>query len=366
MLRRVTYVIISFLISLSSYAVCYSYTLKPDSVNDGPYIFNSKNSITVKWIENNRAQRDNIDQENYPGIKRKFNLLNEYNDLTDAQFLKPDHLQSYTGIDSISILSDIHGQYDFYIGLLKSTGIIDNNLNWKYGKGHLVVLGDVFDRGDRVTEVLWHLFGLEKQAEKAGGMVHMVLGNHEIMVLSKDLKYTNDKYLKYEKLFNVEYFDLYSESSVLGKWLRVKPVIISINDVMFVHGGISIDIVHKNMKIEQINRIFSEKIVGEEMKKINEDEDLKFLDNSNGPVWYRGYFNDSKFCESKVDSILNFYSMKHIVVGHTECETINSLFGNKILGIDTGGIMDDHPGEILIYNKGSFYRGFITGKRIKL
>jgi hypothetical protein len=214
--------------------------------------------------------------------------------------------------------------------------------------------------------VLWHLFGLEKQAEKAGGMVHMVLGNHENMVLSHDLKYTNEKYVQYEKLFNIRYFDLYSESSVLGKWLRMKPVILTIDNIMFVHGGTSMEMIKRKLKIDQVNRLFHDKIVGKEVMLINEDEELKFLDNSMGPLWYRGYFNDSKFCENKADSILNFYSIEHIVVGHTECDLINSLYNTKILGIDTGGINEDDPGEILIYKNGSFYRGTISGKRIKL
>jgi len=99
-------------------------------------------------------------------------------------------------------------------------GIIDKNLNWKFGTGHLVVLGDTFDRGDMVTEVLWHLFGLEKQAAKAGGMVYVLLGNHEALVLNKDLSYLNEKYKEVEVISNTNYFDLYSENSVLGRWLR--------------------------------------------------------------------------------------------------------------------------------------------------
>ncbi len=64
-------------------------------------------------------------------------------------------------IDSIGIITDIHGEYSTYLNLLNANGIIDNDLNWKFGKGHLVIIGDTFDRGAMVTEVLWHLFGLE-------------------------------------------------------------------------------------------------------------------------------------------------------------------------------------------------------------
>ena len=50
---------------------------------------------------------------------------------------------------------------------MKSLGIIDKNLNWKFGKGHLVVLGDIFDRGSMVTEVLWHLVWVRKASFKS-------------------------------------------------------------------------------------------------------------------------------------------------------------------------------------------------------
>jgi hypothetical protein len=247
---------------------------------------------------------------------------------------------------------------------MKSLGIVDENLNWNFGTGHLVVIGDSFDRGDMVTEVLWHLFGLEKQALKAGGMVHMILGNHESLVLSKDLRYISDKYIKVEALTGLSYSDLYSKESVLGRWLRYQPAVISINDIIFVHGGLSIDMVHRKLRIEQINRMISDWIFGKEITEVKEVEEIKFIKNDYGPIWYRGFFMDKSFCESRLDSILTFYNTKHIVVGHTVCDDIQPLFDNKIFGIDAG-IGNDQPGKMLIYKEGLFYQGSETGERIK-
>ena len=89
--------------------------------------------------------------------------------------------------------------------------------------------------GDMVTEILWHLYSLEKQAARAGGMVHYILGNHELMVLDEDLRYINEKYKQVEAISGIKYSDLYSENSVLGKWLRSKPVMVTINNIIFVH-----------------------------------------------------------------------------------------------------------------------------------
>jgi hypothetical protein len=365
MKRLLFNLIISSFLLLSISSRCYSEGIYTDTINDGPYIFNVKHKLIIKWIDNNVLTEDFVTPENYPGIKNKFNLLCNYNDLADSYLLKTDYSQSFNSIDSIAVISDVHGKYYTYINLLKANGIIDKNLNWKFGRGHLVVLGDLFDRGDMVTEVLWHLFGLEKQAEETGGKVHILLGNHELLVLGKSLNYINEKYEKVEKISNTRYYNLYSRNSVLGNWLRNKPVMVLINNILFVHGGISIELIHRNLTIKEINQIFSNHIVGRELKDGEETEEQMFLAQSEGPVWYRGYFNDKNFNEKRLDSILDFYGTQHIVVGHTTHRDIQSKFNNKILGVDAG-IGAEQPGGMLIYKNGIFYKGYITGNRIKL
>jgi hypothetical protein len=364
-MRPLFYLLIIFSLDLNSFVVCYSQGSNADIINDGPYIYQTGGKLIVKWVNNNILEEDSIVPGNFPGIKKQFNLSCDYQDLIDSYVMKSIYSQSYRKVDSIGVISDIHGEYNTYIRLLKGVGVIDNNLNWKFGKGHLVVLGDVFDRGDKVTEVLWHLFGLQKQAEEAGGMVHLLLGNHELLVLGKDLRYINEKYRKVEIISNTKYYDLYSDNSVIGKWLRSMPVMISINDILFVHGGISMELVHRDLSIVQINKLFSNEIVGKEIVKNAENEEELFLEEDHGPLWYRGYFNDADFCESRLDSILDFYNKKHIVVGHTSSKEIRSLFHDKILGVDAG-IMNQEPGEMLIYKNGTFYKGYVTGIRIKL
>lgn len=364
MKKHLLYLITGLLISVNVSAI-YRPEASDSLINDGPYIFIVDNELKVKWIENNVFRQDYILPDNFNEIKKKFKLLFTYDDLKHTSFLKPEYGQSYLNVDSIGIITDIHGEFNTYINLLRASGIIDKDLNWKFGKGHLVVLGDIFDRGSMVTEVLWHLFGLEKQAAKAGGKVDVLLGNHELMVLSKDLSYINEKYEKVELISNTRYYDLYSDSTVLGVWLRSKPVMITINDILFVHAGISTEMIRRNLNTEQVNSKFSNKILGKDTQLVNSDEELFFLNEDNGPLWYRGYFRDTSFCESKLDSILKFYGKDHIVVGHTVNKGINSLFNKKILGADTG-IMYRQSKEMLIYKNGSFYKSLLTGKRIKL
>ena len=132
--------------------------------------------------------------------------------------------------------------------------IVDKDLNWIFGGGHLVIVGDIFDRGDKVNEILWLVYELEGQAKEKGGRVHYLLGNHEYMVLYNDLRYIHDKYHISSKLLDLEYDQLYGNNTVLGRWIRSKPTMVKINDIIFTHAGISGDfIAYENFNIENIN-----------------------------------------------------------------------------------------------------------------
>ncbi len=336
-----------------------------DLVSDGPYIFNSKGLLKAKWIKENRLKEITLDHKNFNGFKEEFEFLFDLTDLEESFRVSLDYTQAYSNVDSICVLSDVHGEYSVYLCLLEEMGIIDADLNWAYGRGHLVLLGDVFDRGPQVTEIFWHLFGLEKQAANAGGHVHLLLGNHELMVLSEDLRYINPKYTIVEQITHTKYSDLYSANSVLGNWLRSKPVIITINDILFVHGGISMGVVRKELNIQEINQMFSENITGRLAVEANDNRDQLYLSEDDGPVWFRGYFTDKDFTEQMADSILNFYDVKHIVVGHTTAKGVRSIFDNKIIGVDAG-ISLDLPGQVLLYEDGSFFTGAARGYLIRL
>ena len=123
--------------------------------------------------------------------------------------------------------------------------------------------------------------------------------------------------------------------------------------------------IRRELKIDRINRIFSNQIVGKELSSIEKNEEPAFLNDENGPLWYRGYFTDKSFSESRIDSILTFYEKDHIVIGHTVTKEIESFFDNKIIACDAG-IMYRQPGEMLINSKGTFYRCLSNGKRIPL
>jgi len=87
----------------------------------------------------------------------------------------------WTCVERIVAVGDLHGDYKAFTKILKGTGLIDGELHWIGGKTHLVQIGDVMDRGPDAKKIFDLMMKLEKEAEKAGGKLHMLIGNHEEM-----------------------------------------------------------------------------------------------------------------------------------------------------------------------------------------
>jgi hypothetical protein len=63
------------------------------------------------------------------------------------------------------------------------------NPEWVGGNTVVVQVGDVLDRGDDEIAILILLQKLHKQAEKQGGAVYILNGNHEVLNVSGDFRY---------------------------------------------------------------------------------------------------------------------------------------------------------------------------------
>src|SRR5882724_2110009 len=96
----------------------------------------------------------------------------------------------FTGVDRVVAIGDVHGAYDRFVEILRAASLVDDKGKWAGGRAHLVQLGDVVDRGPDSAKALDLIDRLQKDASRAGGAVHMLLGNHEVMRMLGDLRYT--------------------------------------------------------------------------------------------------------------------------------------------------------------------------------
>jgi len=329
--------------------------------NDGPYIFSQKDQINAYYLCKGQVFKKTLMKESTP---LKLSYCNTSVTLYELNY-QEDNILEYNGDYKIAALSDIHGQYDLVKELLRNNKIINEKGDWAFGNGHLVITGDVFDRGSHVTEVLWLLYKLEQQATEKGGKLHLLLGNHEVMILNGDLRYLHQKYQDVSTKLGFIYDELYSKNSVLGIWLRSKPVLVKINNTLFMHGGFHSTLAEEELTLSFINRIFKKNLVKNELPQPREGWG-KYLHGKNGPIWYRGYFEEKNKCLKKgIDSLLEYYGVDHIIVGHTSQKQIETRHCGRVIAIDAS-MKNGEYGELLFIKGDDMWRGTLTGEKLSL
>jgi len=331
-------------------------------------------------------------------------------------------LPAAAGSERIVAVGDIHGSFDGLTSILQEAGILDADLKWAGGTDTYIQLGDLFDRGLKVREVADLVMRLQDEAAAAGGRVECILGNHETMNLTGFYRDSNPEVYstfvdsksekKRKKLWSavkayrevwgdptdeaakqewmdehplgwVEYTEALAPKGVYGKWLRARPVAVMINDVLFIHGGVSPSVA--GMTVDEINTAVAKEIktfdrarqylvsksllpptasvveVGsmvhlimiEADKDISTDtvrrhaEQLKPIAGINawhmispdGPLWFRGAARwDEELRGEEMAMLLDGIGAKSMIVGHTPAPdgTIRARFSDRVFVIDTG------------------------------
>ncbi|MGB8951530.1 MAG: metallophosphoesterase [Candidatus Aminicenantales bacterium] len=341
-------------------------TVAEDGIQDGPYVFWNGERVHALYICQGQKVEQTFDARDsiqIPGFCNDSPLILT---LTEAPPLpEPD---TFDAASKICAVSDIHGNFKQMIRLLQENGIINDRNRWKWSDGHLIIVGDVFDRGEEVTEALWFIHQLEKEAHRERGRVTFVLGNHEIMVLKGDLRYVHPKYQAVSRKLKIKIPDLYGPESELGRWLRSKNVMVKINDILFVHGGISSELTSRAYSLHSINEMIRNSLDARDYT-VQFNEELNLLYGNKGPLWYRGLVTESQGIplagEEEVNRFLAFYKANAVITGHTIVPTITPSFGGRVYAIETG-ICEGSEGEVLVWEKGQFYRGDVHGRREKL
>ena len=240
--------------------------------------------------------------------------------------------------DKVFVMSDPHGRLDCVASLLQGNNVIDKDLRWNFGRNHLVVIGDIFDRGEDVVQIFWLFYKLQQEAEVAGGRVSMFLGNHEPMVFSNDLRYTKPKYTILARELGMEYRTLFGPQSELGRWIASWNTIGIIGRDLFVHAGLGGDFYRWDLPIPEVNRQMSRAIFMKNADRKAQSDTLNFLYGSFGPIWYRGLVQDEERRKpvdvDTLDLIRARYGVEHIVVGHTIFRDIRTFYGGRVFDVN--------------------------------
>lgn len=345
-------------------------------MNDGPYVFEENDSLHIHYLKGKSITLTKL-PSNTSNLNIRIPAINMNIDIHCGTSYPPEPAE-FPECEKLFCVSDIEGNFQAFNRLLVSNGIIDKQGNWTFGSGHLVCLGDFFDRGQQVTELLWFIYQLEEKAKKQGGYVHFLIGNHEIMNLSGDLRYNHAKYKSTAKLLGKSYNHLYGRNTTLGKWLRSKNVIEKIGNNLFVHGGISTDINNLDISISKINQIAQSYYDRQDEARNSTDTALiRLFDFTVSPHWYREYYlktamrirsnGDTLVQASKeqVIATLNKFKVNQIITGHSIiADTITTHYQGHVINIDTRHALGQSEGLLILNAK--YYRVSNTGKAILL
>lgn len=299
---------------------------------------------------------------------------------------------------TIIAIGDLHGDYDAYESLMDEAGLINRRGRWAGGDTIFVQTGDVPDRGPDSLKIIRHLQKLQRQAARKGGKVVTLVGNHEAMNITGDLRYVhpgeyeafksrNSQRVR-DNLYNanreiieaayleqdpalpsneikaqweattplgmIEHRRAWRAGGEVGEWVAANPAVVIIGDSLFVHGGISEK--YAGYSAEDINRMVAEALIARDI------DPASIINDEEGPLWYRGLIRRDEIAaaptedpyaaapteeeesappklsiEEEIDLVLNAYGVNRIIIGHTPSLTgITASYGGKLIRIDTG------------------------------
>lgn len=258
----------------------------------------------------------------------------------------------YAGVQRLVAIGDLHGDLRAARSALKLAGAIDDADRWIGGNLTVVQLGDILDRGDDAMEILGLLDGLGEQARAAGGEVHLLNGNHELMNVKLDMRYVSvGGYTDFLPGTNPDPDTATAQDVVDGLHERIlafrpggsvalrlaeRNVITIIDDSVFVHGGVLPRIA--DYGVERLNQETREWIRGD----LPCPPEVLFA--SDGPVWSRHFSMkpDEEDCRV-LEASLEKLGAQRMVVGHTvQNDGISSACDGRVWRVDVG--MADHYG----------------------
>jgi calcineurin-like phosphoesterase family protein len=283
----------------------------------------------------------------------------------------------WDGVARVVAVGDVHGSPGNLILILKSSGLLDGNLAWTGGASHLVLNGDLIDRGWSDRGVLDLARRLQSEAEAAGGRVHVVLGNHEAMNLNGNLRYVSkesfaefadlekqshrekawmafkdgyrrDQILLLRKAFDEQHPPGYfgrrralAPDGEYGSWLLLQPAAIKINGIVFVHGGLTPKSAAKGLNgiNEEVHRTLR---TGSRPSDWNQ-----------GPLWYRGNSLQNERIERvPLAQVLESLDARALVVAHTPTGShrVTSRFNGTLYRTDVGMAYGARP-QALVFEQ---------------
>ena len=282
-------------------------------------------------------------------------------------------------VHRIVAVGDLHGDYAAWRAIARASGLEDATGRWSGGSTVLVQTGDVVDRGPDSLKIVLDLMRLQREAARAGGRVVALVGNHEAMNVTDDLRYVSaadyaafadagsvalrdrafaankraieaeyrrrdpkmseaairNAWIAATPLGQIEHQAAWHPDGRIGRWIVGNPAIALIDGTLFVHGGITPALAR--LPIAEINRRVDAALVARDTAP------QAIINDPDGPLWNR-HFAVAPSADTaaspigvELDQVLNAYGAHRMVIAHTPVlGGIAILFGGRLVRIDTG------------------------------
>jgi hypothetical protein len=298
-------------------------------------------------------------------------------------------------VHRIVAVGDLHGDFAAWRAIAQAAGLTDSRGRWTGGETVLVQTGDVVDRGPDGRKIIEDLMRLQREAVRARGRVVALVGNHEAMNMTGDLRYVSaadfaayadskservrqktyeankvqieaayrqkDLAMTSEAIKTawlaatppgaLEHQAAWSPTGRIGRWVLGNPAVALIDGNLFLHGGIGPAYAH--MTLDEINRQVAAALAAQATTP------EAIINDPAGPLWYRGLLMREPetpgapdagasgapapsapplpSVAEQLDEVLAAFDARRMVIGHTpNLSGIAVLEGGRLVLIDTG------------------------------
>lgn len=241
-------------------------------------------------------------------------------------------------------IGDIHGDFAAVEAALRAVGAVDAKGAWSGGDLVVMQTGDILDRGDDEQRILDWMERLEGEARAAGGALHWLLGNHELMNGAGDFRYvTEGGYRDFEDVAGLDLAAVAEApaaaqaraaavlAQLAGPYARImagQETVRIVGDTVFSHAGVTREWVSRLERVNLENRCWlSGQLPARGTSALLDD---------GSPVWTRVWGYEPADCAA-LRQVLGELGVARMVVGHTpQLEGITSDCDGALWRIDVG------------------------------
>lgn len=316
---------------------------------DNKTIATKNSNNTVHWYCLNQAYSQEVMQQKINIDCQGKSHYFQWSEAFETPVIEQDLLA-----DNILVLSDIHGDIDYLNSILTDMKVVDEQGDWQWQENQLVITGDSVDKGPADFAVLWRLYQLSQQAKISGGAVHVLIGNHENYQLrgNHSRLHTDLRVKAFAMTENLTAStSAYSQQTILGKWLRTRPIVIRLGKYLFTHGGLSKTHLKSKYTLLELNESVWEYYRAAKLSVLNPTEQFSLTLGREGLLWFRGQLRENKNntpSSKELANILKQYGAEILVIGHSAVDTLEAKVDNQVWPVHA----EHNSGQVLLIAQG--------------